>query len=103
MLDRPVVNIAFDGWEGLPYERSARRGLDYFHMSKLLAIGGIQIAKSFSELETHINVYFRNPGLDREGQMLSVARQCGPRDGKGAVRVASTLLTLSKSGRYCTG
>jgi hypothetical protein len=95
MLDRPVVNIAFDGWEQLPYEKSVRRGLDYIHMAKLLALGGIRVARSFRELEMHINTYLRNPHLDRRGRMLSVAQECGPRDGGAAERVANTLLQLA--------
>jgi CDP-glycerol:poly(glycerophosphate) glycerophosphotransferase len=95
MLDRPVINIAFDGLTELPYEKSARRGLDYFHMAKLLALGGIRIARSFSDLEDHINTYLRDPDLDRQGRMLSVAQECGPRDGRAVERVANTLLQLA--------
>jgi hypothetical protein len=95
MLDCPVVNIAFDGWTALPYEKSARRGLDYIHMAKLLALGGVRNARSFGELETHINVYLRDPTLDADGRMQSAARQCGPKDGKATQRVATTLLNLA--------
>jgi hypothetical protein len=95
MLDRPVINIGFDGWEELPYERSARRGLDYIHMAKLLALGGIRVARSFSELEQHINMYLRDPYLEHKGRMLSAAQECGPRDGQAAERIAITLLKLS--------
>jgi CDP-glycerol glycerophosphotransferase (TagB/SpsB family) len=99
MLDRPVINIAFDGWEELPYERSARQSLDYLHMAKLLALGGIRIARSFSELESHINAYLCDPSLDHEGRMVSVAQECGPRDGRAAERVAATLVKLALEGR----
>jgi hypothetical protein len=95
MLDRPVVNIAFDGWEKLPYEQSARRALAYTHMAKLLAFGGVRIAKSFSDLEAHINAYLQDPQLDRDGRMLSVAQECGARDGRATERVANTLLQLA--------
>lgn len=100
MLDRPVVNIAFDGWEKLPYEKSVRRGLDYIHMAKLLALGGIRIAKSFSDLQMHINAYLRAPRLDWQGRMLSVAQECGPRDGRAVERVAKTLLQLADRRQY---
>lgn len=99
MLDRPVINIGFDGWETLPYERSARRSLDYIHMAKLLGLGGIRIATSFSELEGHINAYLRDAHLDQEGRMLSAAQECGLRDGQAAERVATTLLKLALNGR----
>jgi hypothetical protein len=95
MLDRPVINIGFDGWQELPYEKSARRGIDYFHMAKLLSLGGIRVAKSFSELERHINNYLRNPLLEHEGRLWSATQECGPRDGRAAERVSATLLSLA--------
>jgi hypothetical protein len=95
MLDRPVINIAFDGWTELPYEKSARRELDYIHMAKLLALGGIRIARSFKELADHVNVYLRDPALDRDGRMLSVAQECGSKDGCAAERIATKLFHLS--------
>ena len=63
ILDRPVINIGFDGREELPYERSARRGLDYIHITKLLALGGVRVARSFDHLAAHINAYLKNPAL----------------------------------------
>ena len=95
MLDRPTITIAFDGWRELPNEESTRQALDFIHMAKLLGFGGVRIAKSFSELEAHINAYLRDPSLDRDGRMLSVAQECGPRDGKATARVANTLLQLA--------
>ena len=47
ILDRPVINIGFDGQEELPYDRSARRGLDYTHIVKLLALGGYSSRQIF--------------------------------------------------------
>jgi hypothetical protein len=99
MLDRPVIDVAFDGWETLPYRRSARRGLDYIHMAKLLALGGIRVARSFAELESHIDAYLKNPALDQEGRALSVARECGVHDGRAAERTAAVLAQLSRASR----
>ena len=76
MLDRPVINIGFDGWQDLPYEKSARRGLDYIHMRKLLSLGGVRLARSFTELQNHINAYLNDPGLDHEGRNLTVEQEC---------------------------
>jgi hypothetical protein len=98
MLDRPVINVAFDGWEEAPYERSARRGLDYIHMAKLLALGGIRVARSFTDLERHINAYLCDPCLDREGRAVSVAQECGVPDGHATERIAEVLAQLSRIG-----
>jgi hypothetical protein len=99
MLDCPVINIAFDGWEELPYERSARQSLDYFHMAKLLALGGIRIARSFNDLENYINAYLCDPQLDQNGRMLSADQECGVRDGQAVERAAATMLKLGHETR----
>jgi hypothetical protein len=102
MLDRPVINISFDGRDELPYERSARRGLDYIHMAKLLAFGGIRIAMSFDDLQRHINAYLNDPSLDHERRMVSAAIECGTPDGRAAERVVKTLFNLaSRSEERC--
>jgi len=95
VVGRPVISTAFDGWEELSYEKSARQGLDYFHLAKLLALGGVRVARTFGELERHINSYLANPRLDHEERMVSAAQECGPCDGHAAQRVASTLLGLA--------
>ena len=61
MVDCPVISIGFDGDEELPYDRSARRGLDFTHIKKMLALGGVRVARSFADLEAHINAYLRAP------------------------------------------
>src|SRR5262249_19599586 len=71
MLDCPVVNIGFDGYEDLPYAQSARQNLEFIHMAKLLALGGMRIARSFSELAQHINAYLGDPRLEQAGRMYS--------------------------------
>jgi hypothetical protein len=95
MLDRPVITIAFDGDEDLPYEKSARRALDYIHIAKLLALDGIRIARSYSELKKHINGYLYGPSLDQKSRLLSATQECGRPDGHSAERVVETLLTFA--------
>ena len=40
IVDCPVISVGFDGAEELPYDLSARRGLDFTHIKKMLALGG---------------------------------------------------------------
>jgi CDP-glycerol glycerophosphotransferase (TagB/SpsB family) len=94
VLDCPVINIGFDGSEDLPYDLSARRGLDFTHMAKLLALGGVRVARTFEALAEHINAYLGDPTLDQEGRKRSAAQECGLQDGRAAARVVSTLLQL---------
>ena len=94
MVDCPVISIGFDGDEELPYDQSARRGLDFTHIKKMLALGGVRVARSFADLEAHINAYLRTPSLDRDGRAHTAAQECGPQDGCAATRVATTLGAL---------
>ncbi|MGE3539058.1 MAG: hypothetical protein AB7N91_16700 [Candidatus Tectimicrobiota bacterium] len=97
MVDCPVISVGFDGWEVLPYDQSARRGLDFIHIKKMLALGGVRVARSFGDLEAHINTYLREPHLERAERAQTVAQECGPRDGRAAQRVAATLASLCQS------
>jgi hypothetical protein len=96
MINRPVINIGFDGWDELPYPESTRRSLDFIHMAKLLRFGGIRVARSFCELKAHINAYLSEPGLDDKGRLLSVEQECGPRDGRAAERVSGALRQMAR-------
>jgi hypothetical protein len=96
MFDCPVINIGFDGRQDLSYEKSARRGLDYIHMTKLLSLGGVKLVRSFGELQNQINAYLEDTSLDRNGRSLTVAQECGLADGRAAERVAGTLLELAR-------
>jgi CDP-glycerol glycerophosphotransferase (TagB/SpsB family) len=96
ILDRPVVNIGFDGQEELPYDRSARRGLDYAHIAKLLALGGIRVARSFDDLAAHINAYLLSPDSEKAERSLSALQECGPQDGQATKRAGDTLLELCR-------
>jgi hypothetical protein len=55
----------------------------------------VRVARSFGELERHINSYLVNPRLDHEKRMVSATQECGPCDGRAAERVATTLLKLA--------
>jgi CDP-glycerol glycerophosphotransferase (TagB/SpsB family) len=103
ILDRPVINIGFDGWEELPYERSARRGLDYIHITKLLALGGVRVARSFDDLAGHINAYLQNPDLDQQARALSARQECGPQDGQATKRAREALIHLCRRAQQYRG
>jgi hypothetical protein len=99
MVNCPVITVGFDGWKELPYDLSARRGLDFTHIKKLLALGGVRVARSFADLEACINAYLCEPRLDRDGRASTVAQECGPRDGLAAERVAAVLGSLCQQRR----
>ena len=94
MVDCPVISVGFDGEEELPYDISARRGLDFTHIRKMLAFGGVRVARSFADLEAHINAYLREPSLDRDRRVYTVTQECSLQDGCATERVAATLGSL---------
>jgi CDP-glycerol glycerophosphotransferase (TagB/SpsB family) len=103
ILDRPVINIGFDGSENLPYDQSARRGLDFIHIAKLLSLGGVRVARSFRDLSRHINAYLENPRLEREGRMRTAIQECGAQDGRATERVVDTLISLAQASTMKNG
>ena len=102
MINRPVVIIGFDAWDTLPYHESVRRAFDFVHIAKLLRFGGVRVAKSFIDLEAHINAYLCDASLDQEGRKLAALQECGPRDGGSAERVVHSLLQLARLGKHHT-
>ena len=93
MVDCPVISVGFDGDEELPYD--IQPGASWiFHLRKMLALGGVRVARSFADLEAYINAYLREPSLDRDRRVDTVTQECGPQDGCATERVAATLGSL---------
>src|SRR5262249_26887483 len=82
--------------ESLPYQRSARQSLDFIHMARTPPKAKSRVARSFPDLESQINAYLVNPKLNQGARNLSVAQECGPRDGRASERVADTRLRLAR-------
>lgn len=78
------------------YAKSGRAGADYARIAKLLSFSRVRVAKSFDELERHINDYLFNPALDQAGRARAVAQECGLQDGHATDRVTAALLKLSQ-------
>ena len=95
MLDCPIINISFDGFEELPYEKSARRALDCVHIKKLFALNGVRVACSFSDLEKFFDLYLCDSTIDHDSRVQSAIQECGPQDGCATDRVVNTLLQLT--------
>lgn len=97
VLDRPVVNIAYD-LRG-PGERPAWgiNGYDFTHYAPIMKTGGVRLARSPAELTAHLNDYLEEPCLDRDGRRRVVGLVCGKVDGRAGERVAEKLLDLVES------
>ena len=72
---KPVILTAFDGDEHLPYWISARRMIDFNHLSKLVSLGGITVSKNYEEFQDSISEYLKNKGLRLKERNLTINRQ----------------------------
>lgn len=93
IFDKPSITIAFDGFQKVHPAVSVTRYYDYVHYQRVLATGGMKVAKSFEDLLRFINEYLLNPQLDREGRKKMAEENTYRIDGKAGERVASFILT----------
>lgn len=98
VFDKPVINIAFDGWEKFPFHKSVARFYtkNHTHYLPVIKSGGVRIAHSFEELVSLIKLYLENPKLDSEGRKRIVDEQCWRLDGNSGKRIGGFILSLVK-------
>jgi hypothetical protein len=95
---RPIIGVAFDGRQRLPYPRSIRRAYDYTHYRPIMETGGAPIAESEEELITMINRYLADPTLDTEGRERMAREQAEYLDGRSGARVARAIAGAARRG-----
>lgn len=91
-FDTPIINIAFDGFQELPYDQSVRRYYEYEHYKRVVNTGGFKISYGIDELVTHIQQYLDDPKLDAAGRARIREEQCWQLDGRAGRRIAEFLL-----------
>ena len=96
-FDKPVVNVAYDGFGMKPYAKSCRRIYDFNHYKKIVETGGIKMAYDIDETVRYIQRYLDDPHLEAEGRARIVQEQCYRFDGKSGQRIATFLIDLLKS------
>jgi hypothetical protein len=96
MHDKPVVNIAFDVADppvfGMPVYDFY---YGYEHLRPVLEFGATRIARSVDEFAAHVNAYFRDPGLDREGRRKLIDLQIDQPLGRATERLIAALGAIS--------
>tara|TARA_Y100001954_G_scaffold217694_1_gene250084 strand:- start:231 stop:1580 length:1350 start_codon:yes stop_codon:yes gene_type:complete len=80
----------FDGEKNYPYWQSAERMIDYPHLSKLVSFNEVKIAKSFIELDNHINCFLKNDCYEYDAKTTKKL-YCFKNDGNSTERVLKTL------------
>ncbi len=91
-FDKPIVAVAFDGWEKKPYLKSIKKFLDFDHTYKMLPTGFATFVNNKEELIAGVSRYLKNPSLDRDGRTKFLKLQAWKLDGKSGERIADFLL-----------
>jgi hypothetical protein len=92
IMDTPVVNIAFDGYDEKPFLDSSRRFYQYTHYKPLVDIGAVRVAPTPAVLIDEVAAYLADPARDRAGRERSASELCHKVDGRAAERVAGFVL-----------
>lgn len=97
LLDRPVVNVAYDPRPGEEFQRVVRRYYEvYDHFRTVVESRAVRLARSDEELLAQIRAYLEDPALEREGRRRIAEFWCSPLDGRSAERLAEQLLSAAR-------
>jgi CDP-glycerol glycerophosphotransferase (TagB/SpsB family) len=94
VFDKPVIIVAFDGYEKLPYIRSVIRFLDYNHVISILKTGFCKIAKRKEDLIKYIHMYLSDSSADSIGRKILIEEQIYNTDGNSGKRIANYINSL---------
>jgi hypothetical protein len=94
VCNKPILGIAFDGDEKLPYDRSARRYYDYSHQVLVAKSGAVRICYSYDELLQGITEYLDSPERDAAARVALVERMGLSNCGRSAERFVQEVIAL---------
>lgn len=93
-FDKPVILIAFDGFENRSYLQSVGRYYDYEHWRPVVESEAAKIARSQAEFSAAIDAYVKNPTLDKEARRKLAERFCFKVDGRSTERLKNVILNM---------
>ena len=96
IYDKPVINVAFDPGSVAINDKSMTEEEAQYHNARVVATGGVQLARSPEHLIACINQYLGDPSLEYEGRKRIRQQECGPLDGKAAERIAGFILAVAE-------
>jgi hypothetical protein len=99
VLDRPIVNVRFDGARQKPYLQSVRRHYDTDHYLAVLRTGAVRLADSPRALVEEVGRYLADGSLERSERADLVRELCGQVDGRAGVRVAEEIAGIGARAR----
>lgn len=92
IFDKPLVAIAFDGYQKRNYWNSARRFFDWEHLSDVKPLNGVWLVRDREEFIKAVNKYLSEPGYLLEGRRKIVEKECQFADGLSGERLGKALL-----------
>ena len=92
-MDRPSINVMFDGDGPKEFAKSLVKIFSVEHFDAVLASGGTAVAHNYTELLDLINKYINNPKMDEIGRKRLVAEQCWKSDGLAGGRLGNFILS----------
>lgn len=96
-LDKPIINIRFDGDSNCPPWARVKLFSNFDHYNLLEMTGGVKLAYSMEQLIKQINDYLKNPQLDSEGRHKIRKQQVEFMDGQSGKRIAEYIRNLVNS------
>lgn len=91
VFNKPVVLMAFDGFQQKGYYQGVGHYYDFDHIRNLVKTGGQKLVRSQTELIDAVRQYLENPTLDQPGRARLVREQCWRLDGQAGKRLAKFL------------
>ncbi len=94
-LDKPIINVFFDGATAVDPAVSTRRFMLYTHYANILRTGGIAVAETERQFIDAVNRYLDDPTADQIGRQAILTQQLNQFDGRASQRTAETLMKLA--------
>lgn len=93
IFDRPVVNLDFDPQPGQADQQLIKEvNHEWSHFKPIAESGGVWLANDFSEVETAVKTYLKDPTLHSEQRKWIVDHVCGYSDARCGERMAEAIL-----------
>jgi hypothetical protein len=96
-MDCPIIGIAFDGRQTLPYGLSIRRWCDFSYMVPVIESGAVDLVRSGVELNAVVTEICCDRSRRSGERKALAARLCEFTDGRSAERIGSVIASLMKA------
>jgi hypothetical protein len=97
VLDKPVINVAYDGSQRLHPFVSAARSYRYDHYKPVVRSGAVSVAYSLDDLRKYVNQALVHPDGQRQQRQDLVRLECGEVDGRAGERLVDAIVQTARA------